>query len=118
MAHLDIKPDNIVLTDELGLEFIDLAWAKPAYINQNGWCTTINYAPPEVLKEDRRSKGTGPPYEPFPVDIFTLGATLYIILFQRPPFGISEQQPNYKIDARYNYLWTERGKSITDNLLF
>lgn len=32
MAHLDIKPDNIMLTDTLGLDFIDLASAKPAHV--------------------------------------------------------------------------------------
>jgi len=62
IAHLDIKPDNLMLTDTLGLDFIDLASAKPVDIAQKDWCTTINYAPPEVLAGNRFFHGTGPQY--------------------------------------------------------
>jgi len=53
MAHGDIKPDNLMLTDELSVAFIDFANLKAIDSITNKSTGTSIYNPPEVLyRED------------------------------------------------------------------
>jgi serine/threonine protein kinase len=49
LAHLDIKPDNIMIKENLTLAFIDFAQAAPLNEQRTGVCGTDKYWPPEVL---------------------------------------------------------------------
>lgn len=48
LAHLDIKPDNIVLTDDLTLAFIDFGQTNAKDTELNIVVGTDAYMPPEV----------------------------------------------------------------------
>lgn len=87
LAHRDIKPDNIMITEALGLDYIDLASAMPKDSPCADWCSTPVNVPPEVYECYYYE---GPAYFGGPVDIFNLGVTLYIILFQTVPFDNDE----------------------------
>lgn len=52
LAHLDIKPDNVVMQENdngvLKTAFIDFGSADSVTSYVSRWSTTINYVPPEV----------------------------------------------------------------------
>ena len=55
MAHCDIKPDNVVFTDDFTLALIDFAASK--HIGRRGKESTgtFNYNPPEVYDSNPSS---------------------------------------------------------------
>lgn len=71
-----------MLNDLLGLDFIDLGLSKPLRAPSSGLCGTINFAPPEVL--------LGYKYWPALLDIFTLGVTIFMIVFRKYPFNVND----------------------------
>ena len=95
LVHRDLKPANLMLVDEEGekvVKVIDFGLAKSAKRDGEdsgtltvggGFVGTPHYASPEQLEErdiDIRS------------DIYSLGATLYYMLTNRPPFSGSVAQ--------------------------
>ena len=98
-AHLDIKPDNFVITEEKQVKLIDMAFCvsadKPTF-SING---SSIYMAPEV----QESKISGMPYDPIKADIFSLGMLIFIIYFGSPPF----EQPNS--DCKFFRFWLNRG---------
>jgi len=75
-VHRDIKPDNMVFSNEEGLEglkIIDFGLAMSLENNQFGLCGTPGYIAPEVFlnQEDPLTI-----YD-FKADIFSAGAILY-----------------------------------------
>jgi serine/threonine protein kinase len=79
LAHRDIKPDNIVIKDDLTLAYIDFAQATPANLTSHQVCGTEQYWPPEVRLASRF--GEKSPYIPEKVDTFTFGMTLFVLAF-------------------------------------
>jgi len=80
LAHLDIKPDNFVIRDDFLLSMIDFAHSKRLESQVNYVTCTKKYAPPEVAHAAQI------PHQAAPVDIFCFGVTLFILIFQNPPF--------------------------------
>ena len=82
VLHLDVKPENVLLSDFGAAKLVDFGIA--AFVN-DGFTTTIRatpaYAAPEVLE--------GQPPGPA-ADVYGLGATLYALLMGRAPYGGSE----------------------------
>ncbi|TGZ71029.1 hypothetical protein CRM22_002870 [Opisthorchis felineus] len=70
IAHLDVKPENIMLTRKDRAKLIDFGWAVDLSKNPvlKGPVGTTSYAAPEVFGRC--------PYSGPPVDIFSLGVTL------------------------------------------
>jgi len=71
MAHRDIKPDNVMITHQNVLAFIDFAKSTTERYT-TGIIGTDIYAAPEVVNYHS--------CDSFAADMFELGATLYIIL--------------------------------------
>ena len=77
IAHLDLKPDNIMFQEDLTLTFIDFGSSGPTNEMVARYSSTPNFYPPELT----RFKESGDHYAPLPVDIFNLGTTVFILLF-------------------------------------
>ena len=46
-AHLDIKPDNFIINDDLGISLIDFGYAYPSELEVNFLVGTKGYLAPE-----------------------------------------------------------------------
>ncbi|KAL1273070.1 hypothetical protein QQF64_028932 [Cirrhinus molitorella] len=81
ILHLDIKPDNIMVTNLNVIKIIDFGSAQkfnPLSLQQyNRELGTLEYMAPELLKGDL----VGPP-----ADIWSLGVVAYVMLSGRFPF--------------------------------
>jgi serine/threonine protein kinase len=86
MLHRDIKPDNILVTDEGRVVLIDFGsareFAEGKTSNQTAMITP-GYAPPEQYS-DRAKRG------PF-TDIYALGATMYYMLTGEKPLPATDR---------------------------
>ena len=80
IVHLDIKPENIIINQQFQVKLIDFGCAA---ILQPGkefetFCGSMPYCSPEVL---RGNKYKGPE-----LDLWSLGVTLYTLVFGENPF--------------------------------
>ncbi|HYI25346.1 MAG TPA: serine/threonine protein kinase, partial [Thermomicrobiales bacterium] len=98
--HLDLKPQNIVLTPEDGAKLIDFGLAqahgpKQETIDGNPFGTAAYLSPEQAKAEpvDRRT------------DVYALGCVVYELLTGRPPFVVPEG-PNQKGDLIAKHLRT------------
>ena len=87
IAHLDIKAQNIIVTEYLDIKLIDFSVSLDYSKNKEEiilpYCGTPYYMSPEVMLQKRiKTK------ELQKVDLFSLGVTLYVLGFGRLPFGI------------------------------
>lgn len=97
LAHLDLKPDNIVILNDLSLALIDFGHTNQMATPVCHTTGTDMYMPPEVRRTLYKAKMY---YLPEKADAFSLGVCLFILMFQKMPFGIAE--PN---DGFYRYVW-------------
>uniref|UniRef100_A0A667WLG6 Striated muscle enriched protein kinase a n=1 Tax=Myripristis murdjan TaxID=586833 RepID=A0A667WLG6_9TELE len=81
ILHLDLKPDNIMVTNLSAVKIVDFGSAQnfnPLNLTQhNSGIGTLEYMAPELVKGDV----VGPP-----ADIWTVGVVTYIMLSGRLPF--------------------------------
>ncbi|XP_033006090.1 PAS domain-containing serine/threonine-protein kinase [Lacerta agilis] len=97
ILHRDIKDENIIIAEDFTIKLIDFGSA--AYLEPNKlfytFCGTIEYCSPEVL--------SGNPYLGPELEMWSLGITLYTIVFGENPFCELEEtmdailRPPYKV---------------------
>jgi serine/threonine protein kinase len=100
LVHHDVKPHNIMLTEMLDIKMSDFGNAM--FVNATSALEdglgkgTLPYSPPELL-------ATPPHPYSHPVDIFSLGVTLYVI-------GITGEEPFRMIRSPVELLvWVRKG---------
>ncbi|KAM7105106.1 PAS domain-containing serine/threonine-protein kinase isoform 3-T3 [Molossus nigricans] len=80
ILHRDIKDENIVIAEDFTIKLIDFGSA--AYLEEDKlfytFCGTIEYCAPEVLM--------GNPYKGPELEMWSLGVTLYTLIFEENPF--------------------------------
>ncbi|MDJ0718483.1 MAG: protein kinase [Prochloraceae cyanobacterium] len=80
--HLDIKPDNIIITTDGTIKLVDFGAAKQGMGTAKNQACTPEYAPPEVLF----GKEIGPQS-----DIFELGVMLHELLIGKRPLDADKR---------------------------
>ena len=98
IAHLDLKLENFFLSDNLNIKLGDFGlssyFEKNAKYDKNRG--TIGYASYEVF--------SGKEYDPFKADLFSLGATLYVLYIEEFLYYIEENEFTKKIDGEFNKI--------------
>ncbi|XP_021102954.1 PAS domain-containing serine/threonine-protein kinase isoform X2 [Heterocephalus glaber] len=95
IIHRDIKDENIVIAEDFTIKLIDFGSA--AYLERgklfHTFCGTIEYCAPEVLM--------GNPYRGPELEMWSLGVTLYTLIFQENPFCEVEETVQATIHPPY-----------------
>ncbi|KAM8789019.1 PAS domain-containing serine/threonine-protein kinase [Rhynchonycteris naso] len=109
VLHRDIKDENIVIAEDFTIKLIDFGSA--VYLERGRlfytFCGTIEYCAPEVLM--------GNPYEGPELEMWSLGVTLYTLIFEENPFSELEET----VEAAMNppYLVSEDLMTLLSGLL-
>jgi serine/threonine protein kinase len=86
MAHLDIKPDNFVLTHDFKLALIDFCHSDHIDTTQRITTGTSLYQPPELRFFVEKGLESKLNYQAKAADIWSLGINLFIAMGYRPPY--------------------------------
>jgi serine/threonine protein kinase len=101
LAHQDIRPSNIVITDDFGLSFIDFAHAMAVDSIHKDLVGTKAYNPPEVIAAAKYPRHLRRSYHAEKVDIFSAGVTIFMLVFGYNPFDKADpsKDPMYRLIA-------------------
>ncbi|KAK2509214.1 hypothetical protein MC885_020046 [Smutsia gigantea] len=95
IIHRDIKDENIVIAEDFTIKLIDFGSA--AYLERGKlfytFCGTIEYCAPEVL--------LGNPYRGPEMEMWSLGVTLYTLIFEENPFCELEETMAAAVNPPY-----------------
>ncbi|XP_037704668.1 PAS domain-containing serine/threonine-protein kinase isoform X2 [Choloepus didactylus] len=109
IIHRDIKDENIVIAEDFTIKLIDFGSA--AYLESGKlfytFCGTIEYCAPEVLM--------GNPYQGPELEMWSLGVTLYTLIFKENPFCELEETMEAVINPPH--LVSEELMSLVSGLL-
>ena len=106
IVHRDLKPENLLYgskKDDAALKIADFGLASIIDDGQllHSACGTPGYVAPEILKKNKKKKkGYG-----LPVDMWSLGVILYILLSGCPPFYQEDQNELFAaiIEGDYDF---------------
>ncbi|XP_027622806.1 PAS domain-containing serine/threonine-protein kinase isoform X2 [Tupaia chinensis] len=109
IIHRDIKDENIVIAEDFTIKLIDFGSA--AYLEKGKlfytFCGTIEYCAPEVLM--------GNPYRGPELEMWSLGVTLYTLIFEENPF--CEVEETMEAVIRPPFLVSQELTSLVSGLL-
>lgn len=114
MRYRDLKPENLLLTsesDDADIKFVDFGFAiEVDGFSIDGQCGTPGYIAPEILEGKLHGK---------PIDMWSFGVILYILLGGYPPFHDADQKKLYKKIMRGAYqfhpeYWTDISPEAKD----
>lgn len=115
LLHSDVKPENILITDDKKAVLIDCGTAGRPRVDTFGG--SDGYVPPDnILKTDMQFSQSG--------DLFALGVTLWEWLFGRQPYDspsigdVSEIPEDVNEDIRKYLPWLQKAVSTEEILRF
>lgn len=85
IVHRDVKPDNIVLSEE-GYQLCDFNVSTKLQEDVPKLFDSVGTAP------FKAAEICNPPYDPKPVDMFALGVTLFCLLYGSLPFEVEKDE--------------------------
>ncbi|XP_039345284.1 PAS domain-containing serine/threonine-protein kinase isoform X2 [Mauremys reevesii] len=95
ILHRDIKDENIIIAEDFTIKLVDFgsaAYLEPGKLFYT-FCGTIEYCSPEVL--------LGNPYQGPELEMWSLGITLYTLLFGENPFCELEETMEAVLNPPY-----------------
>ncbi|XP_034637742.1 PAS domain-containing serine/threonine-protein kinase [Trachemys scripta elegans] len=95
ILHRDIKDENIIIAEDFSIKLVDFgsaAYLEPGKLFYT-FCGTIEYCSPEVL--------LGNPYQGPELEMWSLGITLYTLLFGENPFCELEETMEAVLNPPY-----------------
>lgn len=114
VIHCDIKPSNIIISDEGTIKIIDFGISIHDSISYFGEYGSIDYCSPEQLENKKLTKQS---------DIYSLGVLLYMLIEQKLPFNgtrdkiKTSKEKNKFILNKNQKLSNIYNKSINSNLM-
>lgn len=81
VAHRDIKPDNILVDNELHIKLIDFGFSREGDEQCRTYCGSPAYSAPEIL--------AGRPYDAKRADMWSVGVMMYQILAGKLPWKMA-----------------------------
>ncbi|GBE83047.1 predicted protein [Sparassis crispa] len=111
VVHNDIKPANILLSQDNVPVLIDFGFAERYDVDtSNAFHSNLSYGTPEYLSPER---ARGLPHDTRKSDIWSLGITFFEVLIGRTPFEYSEgEQFSTKEDLEEYWNRTLSGKWV------
>ena len=95
LAHCDLKPENLIITDDFRLCIIDFGLAQPSDRNYWGKIGTEEYLAPEVRATNSTPLASQTPFDPKKVDVFTTGMILFLLATGLMPFHKATQEDGF-----------------------
>ncbi|KAH9936578.1 uncharacterized protein B0H18DRAFT_1113952 [Fomitopsis serialis] len=111
VVHNDIKPANILMSEEHVPVLVDFGFAERYDIESSkAFHSNLSYGTPEYLSPER---ARGMPHDTRKSDVWALGVTIFEILMGRTPFEYSEGEHfTTKEDLERYWNRTLRGKWV------
>lgn len=78
IVHLDIKPSNLLIDKYERIKLADFGVAQPSEIKCENYVGTKYFMAPELFSFE--------PYDTYAADVWSLGVTLYYVIYQQLPF--------------------------------
>ncbi len=104
IAHMDVKPQNLVITDFLDIKIIDFSVSVDYSKNKKDikliYSGTSFFMSPEVIKSK-----TIKVKDMQKIDLFSLGITLYVLAFGEYPFNMTKGDSDEEIYEKINSGW-------------
>ncbi len=108
IAHLDIKPDNVLVARNGLMKITDYGCSEMGHIIHGDFGSKVAlldkrlgtppYQPPEVSRYTLLDQESRVPFCPFKFDYWSLGILLYILISAKAPFTSSKlTDPAYKV---------------------
>lgn len=116
IVHRDIKMENVLMNDSLGIKLTDFGFAKKLEDGEHlhDVCGTLSYLAPEMI---RVGMGSNPDGYGCEVDMWACGVLLYTLLMGQPPFyhpkqlSLMRQIQECRYDRKSD-TWTRLSPSV------